>query len=33
MTAGNGASFWTHERTNGWTEPDGQTVVEVEIVI
>ena len=30
-TAGNGASFWTHERTEPWT--DGQTNVEVEIVI
>ena len=36
-TAGNGVSFWKHERmderTNGRTEPDGQTDVEVEIVI
>ena len=22
-TAGNGASFWTHERTNGWTDRRG----------
>ena len=38
-TAGNGAIFRTHERTDGNTEPepererDGQTDVEVEIVI
>ena len=35
-TVGNRASFWTHERkngrTNGPTEPDGQTDMEVEIV-
>ena len=34
-TAGNGANFWTHERTNGQMNErtDGQTNVEVEIVI
>ena len=39
ITAGNGANFWTHERTNGQTDrqtdrrTDRQTDVEVEIVI
>ena len=33
-TAGNGASFWIHgRRTHGRTEAEGQTDVEVEIVI
>ena len=37
QTAGNGASFQTHGRTNGWTDRGhcdvhGQTDVEVEIV-
>ena len=32
-TAGNGASFRTHARTHTRTEEEGQTDVEVEIVI
>ena len=33
ITSGNGVSFRTHGRTHGHMERDGQTDVEVEIVI